>query len=1163
MNNFDFHNLLFPSEFELFCRDLLEIRENNMKFTTYRRGRDGGIDIKSTNTHFKVIGQCKLYNPNNYNSFFENLKKDVSKCKRQKPDRYIVCTNIELSSDKAEKIKELFKGYILNEEDIIDGIKLNKYLGQPAYEYLFKTYSKLLVPNFAAIEIALDQTIYRKYYNNTLSFLNDIKLKRNLFYSTTQIPDLIQKLEQNNVIVLSGNPGVGKTTTAKILANYFLSKKVKEVIFLGERDYVDAPSILKENQLMIIDDFWGQNFSPNIKNHSTYEREFQRFTSLFNNSKNNYLILTSREYIIKDILSVPERETEEILHYSKYIIDIAKLTFEDKLRIFLNHLLYNDFELSYLADLKYEDTLEFIIEHKNYSPRLIEQFIKIYRNTETQPSAHIFYKSFLEFLEKPLEFWKIVFNKLNPTSHLILFILLVSGDDLDIEDLKSSFLKMQVDARHLLNVNIVPADFHYELIKLEELYIAIDNNDYSENKIIKFQNPGIKDYLLEYLRTDGYLWIQPIISKAIFFNQLIFLFSTRDENINDNTDLYLDGKKIVLNKDLCLILQEKILKEFDNLNFSNYEEQDFSDQLSRYHGADETKYVKLIELSDLFDIELDENNNVRYFIVNHISEDFESFMRDRKFISTRSMIDFPKIIAKIFPFLNVTPQQILYTYYERIRFAAEYSYFYDFKEIFPLEFDVFYIENLSKIKTHIKELIYDEIDYYLCEDLDFEIDSLSYMIEDLSQQYKFRITKKIVEGWELASGRDFSHLLKQKEKTSKYKELPAANIFNKYRFKSFHSVIEEFLPVEENYNPKNFLLTNNYHFFLKQIKNENSLLYHFKNNQIIFETFCEYLVLNHIKVDEENSYNLINSYFAAFSKKLNIDISSLNNLFNDIRISLCQSDEYSLTKSKLNTILNSHNLCALQISELSPIIVPYKNWFKFSNDCFQLYFQAQYIAKLNDSSFFTKLGEALQEPAELRFLQYLEIMDKDRLWNTFIIPEFKRFLRSVDFTNEKTKILSFINFFHINFDLEWIPEENSFEVFSDSCSEYHYEQLFAFCNIDFSPMDLEYYFIGKKPYDCTPERIAINRKMMPILTAAVCKTVRPHATPYLFSHLPTTVYQIQLAQFINSNEHFSLFQNIGMNGYIDAKIKKIIEIVDDWAIGSEGSITGFCSEVGA
>jgi len=126
--NFDFHNLLFPEEFESLCRDILEIRESPITFTTYKRGKDGGIDIKSTNIANKIIGQCKLYNPNNYSALEATLKKEVTKCKRQNPDRYILCINYNLDEKKAKEILELFNGYIKNEEDILDGIKLNKYL---------------------------------------------------------------------------------------------------------------------------------------------------------------------------------------------------------------------------------------------------------------------------------------------------------------------------------------------------------------------------------------------------------------------------------------------------------------------------------------------------------------------------------------------------------------------------------------------------------------------------------------------------------------------------------------------------------------------------------------------------------------------------------------------------------------------------------------------------------------------------------------------------------------------------------------------------------------------------------------------------------------------------------------------------------------------------
>lgn len=68
MLNLDFHNLLNADEFVHFVRDVLEIREKGLKFTSYKRGRDGGIDIRCTNSEKKIIGQVKLYNPGNYRS---------------------------------------------------------------------------------------------------------------------------------------------------------------------------------------------------------------------------------------------------------------------------------------------------------------------------------------------------------------------------------------------------------------------------------------------------------------------------------------------------------------------------------------------------------------------------------------------------------------------------------------------------------------------------------------------------------------------------------------------------------------------------------------------------------------------------------------------------------------------------------------------------------------------------------------------------------------------------------------------------------------------------------------------------------------------------------------------------------------------------------------
>ncbi|MBK7700504.1 MAG: AAA family ATPase [Saprospiraceae bacterium] len=707
MNNFDFHNLLAPTEFETFCTHVLEIRENPIKFTTYRRGRDGGIDIKSTNTQEKIIGQCKLYIPQNERGLINNLKKELLKCKRLKLDRYIICVNINLSVSLSKEILELFKGYKRCEEDIIDGQKLNKYLEQPAYEYLFKIYSKLLVPNLKAVEIALEKVINRKFYNISRTFLLDLIDKHKLYHNTEQLQHLIQKLEEDKVIILSGNPGVGKTTTAKMIANYFINRKKSEVFYLGENDYAETTSVLENNRLIIVDDFWGQNFSPKIKDNSTYEREFVSLINNFKSFDNSYLILISREYILKDILKNAELETEHIVRDNKYIIQLKDYSKEDKVKIFLNHLIFYDFELAYLESLSYSDEFEHILNHKNYSPRILEIFIKRYK-IEVYQSSYDFYDKLHKYLDNPIEYWTQAFKKLSPNAQLILLVLLITSDPMNSEDLRNSFNSVQEDARNYLNLKINPQEFETE-----------------------------------------------------------------------KSDIVLYGEKIVLNESLKKELKNKILTEFETLQFSNYEEREFSDQLTKFYTKNETKYLKLHTISRLLNIDILNNKDVKEFVLSQISKDFERFKINKgKIVEHHSMIYFPSIIKRFFPYLNFTKNEILTIFYESITFAIEYDYFYDFKEIFPIEFNYFYTSNILNIRKHIKELIEDDIDYYLWEDNDLELDTFtSFTIEELSKKYKFRLSTKYLKNLENTFDIKFPFKHKEKRK-SKIKSKKLTNLKN-------------------------------------------------------------------------------------------------------------------------------------------------------------------------------------------------------------------------------------------------------------------------------------------------------------------------------------------------------------------------------------------------
>ena len=89
MANFDFHSNLSP-QFERTIRDMLV-----------------GIDIKSVDTREKIICQTKLFQ-NRYSQLIKNPKKEVSKIKRHKPNRFPVAISCSLIPNNTAEILSLF-----------------------------------------------------------------------------------------------------------------------------------------------------------------------------------------------------------------------------------------------------------------------------------------------------------------------------------------------------------------------------------------------------------------------------------------------------------------------------------------------------------------------------------------------------------------------------------------------------------------------------------------------------------------------------------------------------------------------------------------------------------------------------------------------------------------------------------------------------------------------------------------------------------------------------------------------------------------------------------------------------------------------------------------------------------------------------------------------
>ena len=123
MRNYNFNKLLDSRTFEFFGKSIIEKIENK-RFEIFSEGRDLGIDLRCVNEKSLIIVQIKRFK--DFNSLYNELKnKELQKVEKIKPNRYILITSVELSVIKKEKIKEIFKEYIVNTSDIIGSEDLN------------------------------------------------------------------------------------------------------------------------------------------------------------------------------------------------------------------------------------------------------------------------------------------------------------------------------------------------------------------------------------------------------------------------------------------------------------------------------------------------------------------------------------------------------------------------------------------------------------------------------------------------------------------------------------------------------------------------------------------------------------------------------------------------------------------------------------------------------------------------------------------------------------------------------------------------------------------------------------------------------------------------------------------------------------------------------
>jgi hypothetical protein len=486
---YNFSNLN-DREFETLGASIIE-KKLTKRVEIFKSGRDGGVDGRFWIGKTKEgIIQCKHYISTPYTTLISKLKsEELAKVKKLKPAKYIFITSKKLSRQNKQEIKTVFHPFILNEADIYGNEDLNAFLSKKENQDIVERNYKLWITSTSVLDLI---------YNNAIkgrseSTIREIEENAYKYAITENHKKGLKILEENNVVIMTGEPGIGKTTLADNLALYYAAKGYEFCDI--EENISEAESIFRErekkNILFYCDDFLGSNLYDAINNKR--DSHIAKFINRIRKDDTKKFILTSRTTILNKAFSLSHRFQNGNIRENEFLLKVENLTNVDKAKILYNHIYHSNLGDEYLDKIYQDKRYRVIIRHKYFNPRIIE-FV-----TDSGRVGHITPNEYWDFiinsLDNPEDIWADYFqNQTDDSVRALTFLTVYNNGKISEEVLRSSyntFLKTH-------NVNLGDqTDKSFEAVRKLATKSFLNRIQIDEDKFeyVLF-NPSIADFVL-------------------------------------------------------------------------------------------------------------------------------------------------------------------------------------------------------------------------------------------------------------------------------------------------------------------------------------------------------------------------------------------------------------------------------------------------------------------------------------------------------------------------------------------------------------------------------------------------------------------------------------------------------------------------------------------
>jgi len=520
MSDYDFSQLS-PHDFELICRDLLQA-EWGLVLESFKAGKDGGIDFRYTQAGKQIIVQCKRFVETGFAGLLRELRKEADKVRKLKPSRYVLMTAAPLSDANKTKIVEVIGTQFLVKADIFGCADVNNLLRR--HSEVERFHYKLWLASTNVLETVLHNDIVTQSDFQVEKIHSEIKR----YVQGSAYPRALEALKADHVVILSGLPGVGKTTLANMLLYQHLINGFEPIIVRA--DFAEGKAMFRKGkpQVFYFDDFMGTTFLGD-KGSSDQQRQYRaiiEFIEMVGAVKDKRLILTTREQMLRQAWGASEQIRNAGLMDRKVVIHMGDYSMRQRAEILYNHVFFSDLPPEYRDQLLKNEFYFKIVKHDNFNPRLIE-WLSTYRRFKHVPVGR--YQTFVaQLLQDPAEIWRHAFEQqISDAGRSLLLTLFSFGGQMGNAVLREGFAALHVHRAQIYGLPRRPDDYTRARAELHGAFIRPTASD-----SIEFINPSVLDWLNRVVRQDPENAVD-LIMGAARFTQVAHVWNFVQSEIGD------------------------------------------------------------------------------------------------------------------------------------------------------------------------------------------------------------------------------------------------------------------------------------------------------------------------------------------------------------------------------------------------------------------------------------------------------------------------------------------------------------------------------------------------------------------------------------------------------------------------------------------------------